>query len=432
MFVYYLLIAVAIMPEHPLFMRMVGPVTAGKCVGLAALLWSVARVFLQQSPLYKGLPAGVAMPFAAYYTVVMISCLMRGTGVTLQAGDFTKLVAILALCVTTYAMVDSPERLRRAVLGAVICTAISSLYAIKQYLAFRHVHKAFRSWGGVSGDPNYYAISVAIWVPVAVLWALRGSSVRERLSGALWSLMTLLGFAVSGSRGGLLSLGVSSLFLALVLRRLRYALALCIVLLPLMFVLPNSPLQRLAKPTISDTQSADSRLLLWKTAWRMFLDHPGTGVGSRDFSKQFRKHEDPKLGGSLIAIHNTYLECLALWGLAGGVPFAVLLVSTWFSLGRVARKADAQPGMAIIARGLQTGLLGYCIGATFVSAWWQMTAWLLLALAASTVRVANLSRIGAVNGRDGTSAAPGSWQPYARPAPPPSRLIRTCRGESLP
>jgi O-antigen ligase len=90
-----------------------------------------------------------------------------------------------------------------------------------------------------------------------------------------------------------------------------------------------------------------TRYVLWSTAWRMFRDHPWTGVGPGHFATEFPRYFSGTLDGDAIwaSAHNLYLHQLAERGLVGE---AALLSLLWVLLARAWRAARASRGAAAL------------------------------------------------------------------------------------
>ena len=72
-----------------------------------------------------------------------------------------------------------------------------------------------------------------------------------------------------------------------------------------------------------------ARVNLWEVAWRMFRDHPWTGVGPGNYKQLFGQYFDGVIDGERIwsSAHNLYLHQLAERGLVGFAALAALLTS---------------------------------------------------------------------------------------------------------
>lgn len=93
---------------------------------------------------------------------------------------------------------------------------------------------------------------------------------------------------------------------------------------------PNSPHQ--------------ARWALWDAAWRIFRDHPWTGVGPGGYKLVFPSYHAVPLDGETNwgSAHNLYLHQLAERGLLGGAALAILLVVLWRGARRAARGGTAR------------------------------------------------------------------------------------------
>ena len=83
------------------------------------------------------------------------------------------------------------------------------------------------------------------------------------------------------------------------------------------------------------------RVLLWQSAWQMFLDNPVLGIGFDNFVLHnvstayfpFLK----ALGGEGLYVHNVYLQILVEMGLIGFLAFLNLLRVVYTKLLRITR-----------------------------------------------------------------------------------------------
>lgn len=157
--------------------------------------------------------------------------------------------------------------------------------------------------------------------------------------------------ALNQTRGALLGLIVgfaAACFLYKPLRgwSKRLAVSLIIVLL-LWFLIPmgGRSLSRLWRaPTLSAAAETlfGGRRILWSVAWRVFKDHPATGVGPGNFRTVFTQYfqgviERESIWGSA---HNLYLHQLAERGLVG---FAALLLVLGVLMARAYSRALDNP-----------------------------------------------------------------------------------------
>ena len=73
-------------------------------------------------------------------------------------------------------------------------------------------------------------------------------------------------------------------------------------------------------------QSNSERLLMWQSAWTMFLDHPLTGIGAQNYAQQYQNQYISPLAKERYQVHahNNFLQILAEQGIVGFTAFCFL------------------------------------------------------------------------------------------------------------
>lgn len=87
--------------------------------------------------------------------------------------------------------------------------------------------------------------------------------------------------------------------------------------------------------------NTQQRLLIWKTAWRAMVHHPGLGVGLGGFHRYITLHPPRGLVGIPPMAHNLYLEWAADLGV-GGVVAALWLQVSWLVAAVKSLRASAE------------------------------------------------------------------------------------------
>ncbi len=389
MILFYLLIAALPLNDQEIWSQFLGDFTVIKYLGTVCAVWALLRAVSRPQPLVFALRTGAALSCLFLFLVIDASYFAHGGELTFAPKPFVVVLSFVMLLVTTTEMVDSAKRLRWVLLVSVGAVAFSSLYVIKQWIAFRNVYADFRSWGGVSGDPNYFVLSAALWMPMCFVF-MRGRDVRwERWYYLGCFSVILVAITVAASRGGFLGLVTSFAFLLWHTRERLRNFALVVLLLTPLVLLPSSLVKRLTNPTRSDQEAADSRVVLWRVGIRMFEDKPILGVGLEQFKGlvpqyAYADEEAPKL-----VAHNTYIHLAAELGVLGLLPFVGALVLAFRSLGKVVRQTEVS-GPALFhqtALAMQAGLVAFAVGAFFLTAWWQRMFWFFLFLSICLVTI---------------------------------------------
>ncbi|MFQ5789063.1 MAG: O-antigen ligase family protein, partial [Acidobacteriota bacterium] len=252
---------------------------------------------------------------------------------------------------------------------------------------------------GSLGDPNFFAQSLLIVVPLALFVARGASSWRRKALGygsaAVISSATVLTY----SRGGALALGV-----VLILSfwngktRLRNAIVALALVVSALVLLPSDVTHRLStlkqilpgsEEVFRPDSSFEKRKLLTAVAWRIFLDHPLLGVGAGNYTVHYEAYAD-EVGSAAREYddpddrsypHNLYLEIGAETGLMGLGVFAWALGACLVSLRR-ARATFLGAGDAStagLARAFEIALVGYLVSSLFLHGHFQRYLYLLFA-----------------------------------------------------
>ena len=203
---------------------------------------------------------------------------------------------------------------------------------------------------GTLQNPNFLA-EFLLYGGIAVFFAVSGA--RE---GAFtrWRYPAMLGvFAaavvLTRSRGAAVVAVAAWGYLLSRRHGVWKALALIAVLLLAFLAVPN-PLTDRFRGT-GDPFAYD-RIVMWKAAWRIFLDHP-LGVGVGNFKYYWHLARDPVEGGIVRYLkdtwtpHSEFLSILSELGIPGGAAFLGLGVAGWVGLRRI-RNDDAVPAGALM------------------------------------------------------------------------------------
>ena len=377
MILFLLLVSVMPLTRHPLWSAYVGELTVIKYLGVASLICAVFYLGQRHSA-----PQFFETPQSRWFAALMLASsaafLALGESRTLGESPLLSYVSFLGLFFLTLVLVDSEERLRLVLLAAAASIAIASLYVLRGWQKMGFSGRP----GWVTGDPNYYAISVLVILPL-LYHLYRGSQHRfERLFCLACLGLTALAMTAAASRGGFLGFAAAVSFMIFRSRgrRTRMLWAAGMVL-TLALISPVSPLERFLSPQRSEAQAELSRLALWTAGLQAAWDHPIIGLGPGNFATGVEMHAE-ELFHIYTTAHNTYIHILAEQGTIGLVLFLGVLIATFLSLGGVLRRTEPMRPSLIheVAAGMQAALVGYAVSAAFLTASRQKFFWLLICL----------------------------------------------------
>jgi probable O-glycosylation ligase (exosortase A-associated) len=383
MILYYIFVLSLPFVDHPWFGIGFGGITVEKVVGAAAILYSIVHLARRdRKPVF--VDTWPARAFLLFFLVTLFSYLMFGRQVTTDQISTFHPFNFLLMFFMTISVVDSLPRLRWTLLAAVGSLAWASLYMLREWQVARATYGSGYRPGFVVGDPNYFAASALLCLPLAFYFARSSTWRWMRWYCAAAVLLILAGITVSASRGGLLGLIVIVPFMIWHSKRrvLTFILVLALVGAFLVFM-PTSGLDRLRQTRTGDG-AEEVRITLWKAAWKMFRDNPITGVGYTRFRDYAPRYLDRDVGTGYL-VHNQYLELLAEMGLPGLLAYLGVLVGTWVALGRMRRDARHAGAAFLVdaASGIQIGLIGYAVAVFFLSANFLRLSWFMVAVTAS-------------------------------------------------
>jgi len=377
MWLYYGMLSVFAL-QHQWFwsMRVVGYLTVIKILGLVVMAWALLY------GLGRGRLSALANSTGALFLLILLIALRSHILRFLNddptsSAAFNSYLSMLGLMIATMLLVDSRSKVRWALLACWVGVALGGLYVIREFQLYHGLYESFRP-GWVVGNPNYYAASVAVCLPMglALLQLEKRPLLRLLVLGCFG--VTGIAFLLTGSRGGLVAVGAFGLFAFLRMRRWRKKIvAFGIVLFFLLLLYPQSPLYRMLSPGRADRSSTEYRKELVASGLEMILSHPIAGVGLGSFKSETA--EELK-GGVALTAHNMYIEVAAELGLPALALFLLLIYGSWRNLRQVLLHPCLDSELGQLSLALQGSLLAFMVAALFITAEYQRYFWFVVFL----------------------------------------------------
>ncbi len=223
----------------------------------------------------------------------------------------------------------------RRIVGAFVGGGVTvALIGLSQYALDINVitaEQGFRRLRSVYGSPNNAALYLGRTLPVLAAMTVFGTGNRQRLAYGILAAPVALAVLLSFSRGAILvGIPVSLVALAVFARKRWRWILVALLASAAVVIIPLLSTPRFAGLLDPTTGTLFFRLQLWRSSWKMFVDHPWLGVGPDNFLYQYRGRyilptawQEPHLSHA----HNvllTYATRLGLLGLAAGVLLQVL------------------------------------------------------------------------------------------------------------
>lgn len=250
------------------------------------------------------------------------------------------------------------------------------------------------------GDENEVALGLLMLTPV--LFALARTATGK---WAKWEkrMHQFVGIGVAYraistySRGGFISAGAMTLtYIARSKHKLRTTAAAAVLSAAVLSVLPSAFWDRMA--TIRPVEGAEmeasaaSRPHFWAVAVAMTADHPLLGVGVLGFQVAYNDYDfSGGRFGRNRSVHSSWFGVLADLGYSGFVVYLMMLVLAMLATQRVvklARQPGVPPELGDYALAIQTGLVVYIVGGSFVTFQYREILWHYIGLSIAMLRVA--------------------------------------------
>jgi O-antigen ligase len=380
--IYYLFVVSLPLISHRIFGSDVGGMTVTKYLGLACLAYALLTLGQRRGPV-RLLATPQARWFVVLYSLAALSYAVGSVGA--RGGNWNVLQIYnsqLIFFITTLMLVDTVDRLRKVLLAAIGSMALASLYVLREWWAGSAVYGAEYRPGYVTGDPNFFAASAVLCLPMAFVWALEGTRPWERMYCLGCLALGLAGTMVAASRGGFVGLLVG---LAVLTWHSRYrAKALMVVAGVLVVALvasPTSPLKRLLDPTHGDVEAREARIQLWTAGLRMVTAHPLLGVGLGNF-KAAASGYGGVIGDRELIAHNGYLDVAAEMGLPALLALSAMIFFSCRTASKIRRQTllTGPAGVHHAAWGIEAGLVAFAVALFFVSGLFLKLFWLMVFL----------------------------------------------------
>jgi O-antigen ligase len=375
-------------------------VTLAKVAGVVVLLgWLTARVrqpaTLRGSFVQRHRATGAALAaFLAWAGASLLWVPRPHTG----AGTLLRYALVLVLIPIVYSAVRSRVAAQR--LAALL--AVGALASAGYGFFFRGAFDSRLAGAGFNADQLGSLLIPAVVVFTAFSAGAVGA-IRYRIASAPLAVASLIGTALTLSRGALVGLGACAVVGPIVAGRgRRMATAAGVVGAALLVVATLVTLAPTAdRARILHSGGGSGRRDLWTMAGRLVVRHPLTGVGVggfRDSSVRVLVEpgvvtrdeyvlDDPK------PPHNIYLEVLVELGVVGAAVFAIAVAGLLVTFAQAWRlcAVSNDKRLELLCRGLFVGVVGFLAAETFESELFLKQLWVLLALGPAILAVARES-----------------------------------------
>jgi O-antigen ligase len=279
-------------------------------------------------------------------------------------------------------------------------------------------------------DANDFATLIASAIPLGLYFVLAQRRPLLRVLAVLGLVVLAVGQIRSGSRGGFLALLAVAAFVLLCFTTVsaRSRLVGLVLILTVVFTTASdrywTQMETMLNPNQDYNASSDAgRIKIWERGLTYMTANPLLGVGPDNFQvaegtiSPLARLQERGLAVRWGAAHNSFIQVGAELGIPGLLLFLGSIASAFASLRRVARYARRTdpPDMDVsrLAQSLMAALVGFVVGAFFLSLAYSDMLYCLVALA---IAVAKIARADDGRSQHPLRRAPLQPQGYAWPS----------------
>jgi O-antigen ligase len=254
-------------------------------------------------------------------------------------------------------------------------------------------------------DANDFATFAVTAMPIGLYAVVSARTLFYRVIAGAALAVLALAFVWTGSRGGFIAILAVSLYIVLRYRAVRFMwrmTATAIVGFVLVVAASDqywAQMETILSEDDYNRTSETGRFQIWGRGIGYALSHPVLGVGPDNFpaaegmlSAQADRQQ-LGVGVRWNAAHNSFLQVAAEVGLPGLAFFVGMFVATFAALGRSVRQARAilrDRRTPQLAQALTASLVGFIVGAFFLSLAYSEMLYTLIALSVALHKVTRL------------------------------------------
>ena len=324
-------------------------------------------------------------PTTKYVLLILLWVALSVPGAIYQGGSFRLLTDAFIKTVVMYLVTVGAVRGARDVERLVFVYFLGAAVYAAVALSRGALGGSDRLGGFRDYDPNDLATYLLTALPFALYFLVGQRRLVFRAVGGAGLVVLAMAFAHTGSRGGFLALVGVAVFFLLGYRsvRLRWRMLGTAFLGLLLLVGASDSYWQRMETLLHPEQdynytAAGGRWQLWQRGIGYMLQRPLFGLGAGNFgtaegtiSPLVAQLQERDIGVKWSTAHNSFVEIGAELGVPGLLFFAGVLITTFGALRAVRqaapRVAPLGPGPPRLAHALMASLVGFTVGAFFLS-----------------------------------------------------------------
>jgi len=341
------------------------------CATIAIASWVCAKLLSGREGMRLA-RTDLDLPIAAFYLISFLSILWSTHPSISISAFWSKTTEYILLYFITVETFRDKRMMRNAMLFLAASVLLIGADGIYQKIVGRdllrgyELHSMERLTCSFPFPNGLSSWLVVVSYPVIAMAAYYKGDVKVRVTAlvfaALIAFLAYFGF----TRAAFLSFA-GALAVMLLLKGGRASIIVLVLLAvsaaSVMFLVPDEIRSRIYVLKLFSGSSAEHRIIVWKTALRMFMERPLLGQGLNTFMANYERFRAPGDSGIWYA-HNSYLQVAAELGIAGFLSFSWLAAKiVWTSVVSWNKIADSSIRIAYL--GLFCGITAFLILSLF-------------------------------------------------------------------
>ena len=320
-------------------------------LGLVLLLVRVLRIHHDIRPQYSWLF------FVGTYLIICIVSAWNGYNMTISMEKVWQVsyTMVAPFLLASFVVKEAVQR-KNLLLSLAISLTVACIYEVYQGLIGKGMEGAFLGRLQLAGQ-IVQIFPLIVFFTASVKWKHKYMAAVPIFFGFL----TIVALIFTGVRGAWVAMGVviaASFFKISVKMKYKCCILIAIVLISITVLVAQPTLQsRFVSGATFQSQSVSERILMWKSAVNIFMDHPLLGIGLGNFGDLYEaKYILPAAKeGRHPHPHNIFLQTLCEAGIFGFISFIAIWLYTFVVLLRNSNNSGAdfwQQGAPIAVLGL--------------------------------------------------------------------------------
>jgi O-antigen ligase len=304
----------------------------------------------------------LALLIGELFLASLLSPVWRGGAIqaTLEFAKVLIAVIVMAMAANTL------RRLRLLLL--IQAASVTAIAAVTLWKGYSTQGRLEGMLGGNYSDPNDLALTFVLSIPLCLAMLFLTRSWVWKAVCALAILLMTYDIFLTGSRGGFLSLIITTavcMWTFAIRGRRPYFLAVALLLGAILLMSSRGIVVDRLKGTFNPnadiaaaySSSQQRQQLFWKSV-EVTMEHPIFGVGPGNFGQ---------LSGSWHVAHNSFTQMSAEGGFPALIFYVLILWRGFKNLRTTRRLAKGQRETILLMKALSASLVGYVVGSCFLS-----------------------------------------------------------------